>query len=321
MEHDPGQETEADTPRWSAAERDGLTGLPVRSPAGGARAARGAPRRGPPGSRGCAPAGTRPRGEGGRGSRPPSVRSPRSGAGVQPHEAAARLAQPFHLGSEALARIAVEPVGDEQHHRALAAHPARPLPVEPSEALTDPGPPAPVFHLFARALHRRVHVAVSELAGDIGEPRAEHEGGHPAAVAGEGVREVEQHSRVSAHRPRDVAEHHDGGGLPEPPPPHEQDLPGAVPEAPSEGGPHVDERAPGMRAVTAGRGRRHREPSLAMAAFASASSAADICSKSRVRSTSRSDRLGWHRARSLLSGSFVRRLALRPAKSASLSLG
>ena len=179
--------------------------------------------------------------------------------GVQPHEAAARLAEPLHLGPDAFARVAVESVGDEQHHRALAAHPAGPVPVEPVETLPDARAPAPVFHLLARALHRRVHVAPPKLAGDVGEPGAEDEGVHAAPVSGEGVREVEQQPRVAAHRPRDVAEHDDGGGLSEAPPPDEQDLAGAVPETAPKGGPHVHERAVRVRPVTAGRGGRNRE--------------------------------------------------------------
>ena len=107
---------------------------------------------------------------------------------------------------------------------------------------------------------RRVHVAIAKLAGDVGEPGAEDEGEHAGPVSGEGVREVKQHPRVPAHRPRDVAEHHDGGGLPEPPPSNEQDLAGALPKAPPEGGPHVDERAVRIWPEASGRDRRHREP-------------------------------------------------------------
>ena len=182
--------------------------------------------------------------------------------GVQPYEPPARLPQAVRLGPETFAGVAVEPVGDEQHHRALAAYPAGPLPVEPIEALPDPGASAPVLHLPARPLDRRVHVAVPELAGDVGEPGAEDEREHPPAVAitGEGVCEMEQHPRVSAHRARDVAEHHDRGGPPHLAPAREQDRPGPGPETAPEGGPQVDARAVWMRAVAAGRGGRDGEP-------------------------------------------------------------
>ena len=42
--------------------------------------------------------------------------------------------QPVHLVRETGAGVAVEPVGDQQHDRALAEHAARPQPVELGEA-------------------------------------------------------------------------------------------------------------------------------------------------------------------------------------------
>ena len=178
---------------------------------------------------------------------------------VEPHQPAARLAQSLHLGSHTFSDVAVEPVGDEQDHRALATHPAGPLPVEHIEASSDPGASAPVRHLPAHLLDRRVHVPVSKLAGDVGEPRAENKGVHPGPVAGQRVREVKQYAGVAAHRSRDVAQHHQGSRLPAPQPAGEQHGARAEPEASSKGGPHVDERAVRMRAVAPRGDRRDRE--------------------------------------------------------------
>ena len=54
-----------------------------------------------------------------------------------------------------------------------------------------------------------VHVAVPQVARDVGEARAEDEHVHAMAVVGHRVQEVQQHPRVAAHRAGDVAQHHE----------------------------------------------------------------------------------------------------------------
>src|SRR5688572_21372152 len=44
--------------------------------------------------------------------------------GIEPHKAAATLAQPLDFAAETLGALAVEAIADQQHHRALAQHAA-----------------------------------------------------------------------------------------------------------------------------------------------------------------------------------------------------
>src|SRR5512134_4120989 len=53
---------------------------------------------------------------------------------VQPHELPAGLGEALHLLREALARLAVQAVGDEQHAGVLREHPSAPLEVELAQA-------------------------------------------------------------------------------------------------------------------------------------------------------------------------------------------
>ena len=119
---------------------------------------------------------------------------------VEPDQSPAALVQPLHLRGETLAGIAVEPVADDQHHRTLAQYPARPHTVERLQARTDPRPSGPVLDGLADPGQRQVDVAVAQVAGDVGQARAEQERVHPVAVAGDRVHEQEQHARVAAHR-------------------------------------------------------------------------------------------------------------------------
>ena len=64
---------------------------------------------------------------------------------VEPDQPPAALVQPLHLDRQPVAGVAVQPVADQQHHRTLAQHPARPDPVELLQAGADPRPAGPVL--------------------------------------------------------------------------------------------------------------------------------------------------------------------------------
>ena len=115
--------------------------------------------------------------------------------------------QPVHLMRQPGAGVAVEPVGDHQHDRALAEHAARPQPVELGDAGADAGAAGPVGDHLGDPVERQIDVAVAEIAGDVGQPRAEHERVDPVAVIRDRVHEMQEQAAVAAHRAGDVAQH------------------------------------------------------------------------------------------------------------------
>ncbi len=114
--------------------------------------------------------------------------------------------QPCHVVGEADGTLAVQPVGDEKDDRALRQHAAGPEPVELAERLADAGAARPVRHRAGDLLERLFRVAPGELAGDVGQPCAEEEGGHAVALVGDGMEEVQQDLRVAGHRAGNVAQ-------------------------------------------------------------------------------------------------------------------
>src|SRR5271165_230946 len=87
---------------------------------------------------------------------------------VDPYHPAARLAQALHLGGELLDAVPLEPVGEEDHDRALAEHSARPVAVEPGERLADAGSPRPVDGKRRALGERVVGVARAHRTADVG---------------------------------------------------------------------------------------------------------------------------------------------------------
>src|ERR1700693_284441 len=108
---------------------------------------------------------------------------------------------------EAGAGIAVESVGDQEHHRSLTEHPARPKPVELVQALADAGAAGPVRDYLGDPIERDVDIAEAQITGDVGQPGAEHEGEDPVAVVGDRMHEMQEDAAVPAHRARYVAQH------------------------------------------------------------------------------------------------------------------
>ena len=102
--------------------------------------------------------------------------------------------QALHLDPQQPAALAVEPVGDQQRHRALAEDPARPANIELGQARADAGSPRPVVGGLADALQRDVDVAVAQVAGDVCQACAEDERGDPIPVVGDRMQEVQQHA-------------------------------------------------------------------------------------------------------------------------------
>ncbi len=127
---------------------------------------------------------------------------------VQPDQLAAGLVQPLHFLRQAFARLAVEAVRHEQQAGVLAEQAPAPAPVEFAQAPADARAARPVLDRVRDARHRHVHVAVAQLAGDVGQARAEHENRDAVAVVGDGVQEMQEHARVGIHRAGDVAQHH-----------------------------------------------------------------------------------------------------------------
>ncbi len=175
---------------------------------------------------------------------------------IEPDESAAGFVQPLHLLGEPLAGVAVEPVGDENDKRALAEHAARPAAVELAERGADARSPRPVLDRFRHAGERHIHVALAQLARDVGEPRAEEEGIDAVAVVGERMEEVQQHARIAAHRARDVAEDDEGRVALAPPAPAQIDVACPAAQRIAQGRPHVDAGS-GRIGAKAPRGQHH----------------------------------------------------------------
>src|ERR1700694_4282650 len=129
---------------------------------------------------------------------------------IEPDQPPAGLAQALHFTRKAVADIAVETIGDQQHDRTLPEQAARPAAVELRQTGTDAGTTGPVRHSGADAGDSDIDIALPQVPGDIGEARAEQSGVHALAIVGDGVEKKQQHARVPIHRARDIAQHDQG---------------------------------------------------------------------------------------------------------------
>src|SRR6266851_683120 len=111
---------------------------------------------------------------------------------IEPDQAPAGFAQALHFERQAIADIAVESVGDQQHDRTLPEQAARPAAVELCQTGADAGAAGPIRHGGADAGNRDVDVALPQVPGDIGEPRAEQKRVHAVAIVGDGVKKEQQ---------------------------------------------------------------------------------------------------------------------------------
>ena len=94
---------------------------------------------------------------------------------VKPDQAPRRQAQALHLVGQRLGRAAIQTIRYQQCHRALPQHPARPIAVERRQAITNTGAAFPILRLTARRFQRGVHIALSQMTGDIGQACSEGE--------------------------------------------------------------------------------------------------------------------------------------------------
>src|SRR6202790_5500319 len=92
---------------------------------------------------------------------------------IEPDQTPAGFPQALHFERQPIADIAVEPVGDQQHDRALPEQAARPAAVELCQTGADPGATCPIRHGGADAGGRDVDITLPQVPGDGGESRAE----------------------------------------------------------------------------------------------------------------------------------------------------
>ena len=106
-----------------------------------------------------------------------------------------------HVSSEAAQ-------GYNTSDRPLTEDPAAPFAVEFGQGWPDPGAARPVLDMLRDPVQGNVHIPRLQIAGDVGEPRAEQKGMDPVAVAGDGVEEMQEKARIAAHGAGNVAQHH-----------------------------------------------------------------------------------------------------------------
>ena len=105
---------------------------------------------------------------------------------VQPDDAVAEPAEPFHRGGQHVRVAAVQPVRADDHDGAAAQPTAAPVPDERVQAGPDPGAALPVDHGLGGLLQRVVRPPPVQRPGDPGQPGAEAEHldpGRPATRA------------------------------------------------------------------------------------------------------------------------------------------
>src|ERR1700681_157562 len=92
---------------------------------------------------------------------------------IEPDQAPGGFPQTLHLERQAIADIAIEPVGNQQHDRTLPEQAARPAAVELCQTGADAGTTGPIRHGGADAGCRDVDITLPQVPGDVGESRAE----------------------------------------------------------------------------------------------------------------------------------------------------
>src|SRR5262245_5453487 len=97
---------------------------------------------------------------------------------IEPDEPPAGAMQPVHIEGERIVDVAVEPVGDQKHDRALTEHTTRPQPVKGMERRGDAGAARPVRNAGRAGGERIVRIALAQGARHVGEARAEQKGAH-----------------------------------------------------------------------------------------------------------------------------------------------
>ena len=115
--------------------------------------------------------------------------------------------QPVDFRLQSFSSVAIETVGDQKHHRTLRQDSPRPFGIEFVQCVTDARAARPVIDGFGTFIKRFVDILVPKIARDIGQPRPEKERVYPVAVIGDGMQEMQDHARIAAHRPGNIAQH------------------------------------------------------------------------------------------------------------------
>ena len=166
---------------------------------------------------------------------------------VEPDQAPARAVQPVDLEGERIVGVALEPVGDEQHDRALGEHAARPQLVEDMQRRGDPRAAGPVRHARRAGRQRIVGIALAQRARDVGQPRAEQKRADAFSRVGEVMQEMQKDAAVLAHRAGNIEQRHDRRRLGLRPDEAQVDEIAAAFHAGAQGAADVDQMAARMR--------------------------------------------------------------------------
>ena len=102
--------------------------------------------------------------------------------------------QAVNLKPQIAILVPVQPVGDQQHHRALAKHPPRPVTVEALQRTGNAGAAGPVIDTGRHRAQGGIRVAVLHLAGHIGQARAKEKGMNCPAPLRQRMGKTQQHS-------------------------------------------------------------------------------------------------------------------------------
>src|SRR2546423_13689909 len=81
------------------------------------------------------------------------------------------------------------------------------------QGLADPRPAGPIRDRARHSRERGVRAALAQLTRDARQPRSEREGLDASPLARQGVRHVEEKTRIGLHRTGDIAEDHERPAL------------------------------------------------------------------------------------------------------------
>src|SRR5439155_24284742 len=89
---------------------------------------------------------------------------------VEPNQSTAGFMEPLHFLCEAFANVAIEPVADQKHDRALGEESPRPAPVEFRQTRADASASGPVGNGDADTSDGDIDVALLQVTSDVGKP-------------------------------------------------------------------------------------------------------------------------------------------------------
>ncbi len=125
---------------------------------------------------------------------------------VEPDQPATRAVQAVDFEFQFLHAVALQSVGDQEHHRPAAHHTAPPMAIEAGKCRADPRAAGPIGHLRRAGSQRLVRVAVTQRPRHVGEPRAEQEDMAAPPLFHHRMAEREKDPAVLAHRTGNIDE-------------------------------------------------------------------------------------------------------------------